>query len=344
VFPALSIAEAIGAVVPGVEIAVAGKRESLESRVFSGSEYPFYPVRSGQVRGKGISICFSLIEMGRGVIESMRLIRKIQPDLVVGVGGYVSLPVGIASALLRIKLVLHEQNSVPGSTNRFLGKFAVRVFTGFKEAGKAFGEQKSVFTGNPLRYDLVKKAIGQKVNEGDLSNILILGGSAGAATLNKFALSLVKVVKEKRLPFHIYHQTGENSFEKMKEKYLGFEDLVEAFPFSERIGEYYEKAHFAVARAGALTVSEIACFSIPSILVPYPFATDSHQEMNAREFAEAGCGICIKEEDLDVENVLNFIGDLSRDRAKYEEFREHGKCFSRPFAADEIARGCVDLL
>ncbi len=343
-FPALSIAEAIVAVVPGVEISIAGKEESLESRIFSSRNYPFYPVRSGQVRGKGIRMCASLVEVAGGVIESMRLLRKIRPDLVIGVGGYVSLPVGIASALMRTKLVLHEQNSVPGSTNRFLSKFAVRVFTGFKEAGKVFGEQKAVFTGNPLRYDLVKRAITQRAMKSDLSNILILGGSAGATALNDLALTLVTVVKEKRLPFRIYHQTGEKNFEKIKEKYNGLEDLVEFFPFSERIGEYYEKADFAIARAGALTVSEIACFSIPAILVPYPYAADSHQEMNAREFADAGCGIYIKEEDLDVEKVLNFIRDLSSDRAKYEEMREQGKRFARPFAADEIARGCVDLL
>ena len=344
VYPALSIADAIGAIVPGVEISFAGREEGLEDAVVKARGYAFYPVQAGQIRGKGVGVVQSGVKILAGLGNSIGLLQEVTPDIVVGVGGYVSFPVGMASALLKKRLVLHEQNSIPGSANRFLARFAEKVFTGFKRTGEYFSEGKILYTGNPLRYDLVKRGISAKKEGESPYGIFILGGSAGAARLNDFALSLASIIRKENLPFRIFHQTGKAHFTKMKEKYEGMDDLVECFPFSDEIWRYYERARFAVARAGAVTISELSCFGIPSVLVPYPHAADNHQEENAREFEKAGCGIYLREEKLDPREVIGFFQELLEKEDRYEYYRKNSKNFSRPFAADEIARFCVDLV
>ncbi len=344
VYPALSIAEAICAIVPGVEISFAGREEGLEDAVVKARGYAFYPVQAGQIRGKGVGVVKSGVKILAGLGKSMRLVQSVNPDIIVGVGGYVSFPVGMASALLKKRLVLHEQNTIPGSANRFLARFAEKVFTGFTRTGKYFAEGKSLYTGNPLRYDLVKRGMGAKREGESPHGILILGGSAGAAKLNDFALSLASIIRKENLPFRIYHQTGKAHFTKMKEKYEGTDYQVECFPFSDEIWRYYERARFAVARAGAVTISEISCFGIPTVLVPYPHAADNHQEENAREYEKAGCGIYFREEKLEPREVIGFFQELLEKGDRYEFYVKNSKKFSRPFAADEIARCCVDLV
>ncbi len=344
VFPALSIAEAIKAIAPDTDVAFAGRKEGLEMAVFSKRGYPFYPISTGQVRGQGLALLWSALSMVRGIIESIKILIGFKPDLVVGVGGYVSFPVGIASVIFGKKMVLHEQNSIPGSANRFLGRFAVTVFTGFRDAGKFFRSEKAIYSGNPVRYELVKIALGKRVERHSRYNLLILGGSSGAVRLNRLGLDLVRATKERGLPFNVFHQTGNKNYEEMKKAYEGLEDIVEFFPFSEDIGRYYEVADFAVARAGAVTIAELSCFGIPAVLIPYPYAADSHQEKNALEYLQVGCGLIMKEDELDPEKILDYFLEMSRDDERLERCSRMAKKFSRPFAADEIARACIELV
>ncbi|NIS76005.1 MAG: undecaprenyldiphospho-muramoylpentapeptide beta-N-acetylglucosaminyltransferase [Deltaproteobacteria bacterium] len=344
VFPALSIAEAIKAIAPEAEVAFAGRREGLEMDVFSEKGHRFYPVSAAQVRGKGLAVLWSAIGMLRGVIDSARILMRFKPDIVVGVGGYVSFPVGIATVLLGKKMVLHEQNSVPGSTNRFLGRFAVKVFTGFAEAGAFFKGKKVIYSGNPVRHELVARALRKKAESEGTYNILVLGGSAGAVRLNALALELVGTIKERGLPFKVYHQTGKKNYERMAKEYEQYGDIVHFFSFTEDIGEFYDIADFVVARAGAVTISEIACFGVPAVLIPYPYAADGHQEKNALVYVRNGCGLMMKEDEVSKDKILDFFLDLTRDDGRLRDVSARAKTFSRPFAADEIARTCIDLV
>jgi UDP-N-acetylglucosamine--N-acetylmuramyl-(pentapeptide) pyrophosphoryl-undecaprenol N-acetylglucosamine transferase len=344
VFPALSIAEAIKAIAPGTDVAFVGRKEGLEMTVFSQRGYRFYPVSTGQIRGKGLAVLWSAFSMIVGIVESVRILVGFKPDLVVGVGGYVSFPVGIASVFFGKKMVLHEQNSVPGSANRFLGRFAVKVFMGFSDAGKFFNKEKTIYSGNPVRYELVKMSLGKKVARQTKYNLLILGGSSGAVRLNYLGLDLVRMIKERNLPFSVYHQTGKKNIEEMEKAYEGFGEIVHYFPFAEDIGKYYEIADFAVARAGAVTIAELSCFGIPAVLIPYPFAADGHQEKNALEYMEVGCGLMMKEDEIDHEKILDFFLDMVRDDEQLKDCSLSAKMYSRPFAADEIARTCMELV
>lgn len=342
-FPALSIAEAILAIAPGVEIAFAGRKEGLEVDVISRKGYRFFPVSAAPIRGKGLSAIGSALSMVKGIIESMMILISFKPALIVGVGGYVSFPVCMASAMLGKKMVLHEQNSVPGSTNRFLGRFAVKVFTGFEEAGRFFRRNKVVYSGNPIRYELVKRALKKNREAPKTYNLLILGGSAGAVRLNALALDLVTAVRDRQLPIKVYHQTGMRNYEGMKRAYQGAGEYVHFFPFTEDIGEYYDIADFIVARAGALTIAEIASFGVPAVLVPYPHAADGHQEKNAVEYERNGCGLMMREDEVSAEKILDYFLTLTRDEGKMQDCVRRAKVFSRPFAADEIARTCIEL-
>lgn len=303
----------------------------------------FYSVSTGQIRGRGLDAVWSGLHIIKGIIESLGILGEFKPDLVIGVGGYVSFPVGVASVIMRKKVLLHEQNSVPGSTNRFLGKFAVKIFTGFKDAGRYFLQEKAVYTGNPVRYELVERAFRKRVEKKEIHNLLVLGGSSGARPLNSLALDMVTAIRDRGLPIRVYHQTGKREYEEVRRAYEGFGDMVHPFPFSEAIGEYYELADYVVARAGAVTISEISCFGLPAVLIPYPYAADDHQAVNAREYMKFGCGIVMEERDVDLDSILDFFLALMRDEGKRERCTLKTKKFARPFAADEIARICIDL-
>lgn len=342
-FPALSIAEAIRQLSPEGNVAFVGRKSGLEASLLPEKGYEYYGVSTGQVRGKGLEVIHSIFQIIRGFFESLKVIRLIEPEIVLGVGGYVSFPVGIAAFLSGKPLYLHEQNAIAGSSNRLLGKMAKRVFTGFEVAGTYFNRAKVVYTGNPLRDGLVKKALAKKEELSKPYSILILGGSGGARSVNSFSVEIVKKVKERGLPFFIYHQTGERDYERMSREYRGLNDSVRYFPFVDEIGDYYEKASFVVSRGGAITLSEISAFCIPAVIIPYPYAADGHQEVNARIFEKSGCGMVMREEELDVDRLLDYFLALAGDVEKYREVMVNARRFAKPFAADEIARACMEI-
>lgn len=329
---------------PDARIAFAGRPEGLERDVFTEHGFPYYPMRTGQVKGRGLKAIKSIFLMGLGVLDGMRAIKDFDPDIVLGVGGYVSVPACFAAVLTKRPFLLHEQNTIPGGANRLMGRFAEKIFLGFEGAAEFFPPDRTIYVGNPLRYALVHKAISSRKNDGDVKTILIIGGSQGARVLNDFAVELVKEIREKSLPFRVIHQTGQRDYERMAEMYAGLEDVVTFFAFDEEMGDWYQKAHFAVSRAGAIALAELLTFGIPAVLVPYPFAADGHQEANAREMEKKGCYMMVRQEDLSVAGVLDFFDRLSDKWEVYRECRVKARKNSRPFAADEIARSCIEFV
>ncbi|RMG58042.1 MAG: undecaprenyldiphospho-muramoylpentapeptide beta-N-acetylglucosaminyltransferase [Deltaproteobacteria bacterium] len=344
VFPALAIAEAIRMVMPESSIAFAGRREGMERDVFTSHGFEYFSVRTGQVKGKGLRALLSGLNILLGVLDSLAAFRKFRPDVVLGVGGYVSVPVCLACVLARIPFFLHEQNTIPGGANRMMGRFADRIFLGFEKAAEYFPEGKTIYVGNPLRYSLVHRAVSQGKRNGESDTILVVGGSQGAVALNDFAIELVRIIKERGLPFRVIHQTGRRDYERVRVNYVGFEDVVTIFPFDDEMEKWYDRAHFSISRAGALTISELMTFGIPGILVPYPYAADDHQEANAREAERMGCYAVVRQEELDPEEVLGFFTSLAEDAETYRQCRVKARKNARPFAADEIAWQCINYV
>ena len=218
--------------------------------------------------------------------------RRRRPDLVFGVGGYASVPVAAAAALLGVPLFLQEQNSVPGRSNRLLARRAVRVFAGFAGAASFLPPGRTEVTGNPVRSEIVAAARerAEVWPPEEPFTVLALGGSRGARAINSRVLSMARAGKRGGKEIRFLLQTGVEEHEAVAAAAREEGLAVEAFPFSERIGELFTRCHAVLMRAGALSIAEAALFGRPCVLVPYPHAADDHQAGNAREFCAAGAG------------------------------------------------------
>ncbi len=284
-----------GHLFPGVALADAFLREDASSRiVFMGAdrgievkiiptlgfELITFPV--GGVMGAGLlGGIFRSLSLAIGVIKAARALRRISPDLVVGTGGYGSVPGVVAAALLRIQRSIMEQNVTPGRANRFLARFVPRIYMGLPTSEGVFPPGKAVLTGNPIRKNALIETEDTFVDTGNGQTLLILGGSQGAVQLNEVTMKIVPELLVKFPGLRVIHQTGTAHSEKVTAHYRAEGVEVEVVPFMERIGEYYQAADLCLSRAGAMAVSELAAAGLPSVLIPYPHAAGGHQRDNA---------------------------------------------------------------
>ncbi|MDR0549325.1 MAG: UDP-N-acetylglucosamine--N-acetylmuramyl-(pentapeptide) pyrophosphoryl-undecaprenol N-acetylglucosamine transferase, partial [Deltaproteobacteria bacterium] len=276
--PALAVARALRLACPEVDILFAGVGRPAEAELLDPEGWPRVVLagqgfKGGSFKSKVGSLKSAFVGLG----QALKLIRSFKPRLFFGAGGYVTGPVGLAAWLNFKPVVIHEQNSRPGLTNRLLAKVAKEIFVGFPEGLEAFSPDKAVLTGNPLRTEiaaLFERKLNYNVR--DRFVLLIMGGSQGANRLNVAALDLVAQLAEAGLDFEVIHQTGAKDEAKIDSFYsrLGIKRETKAFfKDPERL---YQKAHLAITRAGALTVTELAAVGLPAILVPLPTAADDH--------------------------------------------------------------------
>ena len=282
-----------------------------------------------------------------GIFQSIRIIKEFKPDIVVGMGSYSSGPVALAAMLLGIKIVLCEQNALPGITNRILSGFASRVYVSFKNTKFKKGSEKIIFTGNPIRPDLKKKIknVLQKEKEGKKCrfNLFITGGSQGAHAINKAVAEAMEHLKNIG-DYHFVHQAGEKDKNWLREVYMshGLSGVVE--PFFRDMWKQYEKADLIICRAGASTVAEITALGKPAIFIPFPFAADDHQVFNAAFVVEQGGGEMILEKDI--------TGKLLADRIEYyasnpglrAKMGLNAGFLGMPHAAGQIVDDCYGLV
>ncbi len=308
IFPALVIADALSA--QEVDVQWLGARAGMEQKLV-GDRYPLHllPVRA--LRGKGLlRKLLAPWRLLRSVFIALKLVKKINPDVVIGMGGYASGPGGIAAWLLRKPLVIHEQNAIPGLTNRILSRFAGVTLQAFPDAFSKKTKAKTV--GNPVRSALyaLPSAEQRFSNRSQPLHVLVLGGSQGAHAIN--------VIVEKMLPLLpqdvsivFWHQTGERDFARMKSVYKSYYDQcfrVEAFV--EEMANAYAWADLVVCRAGALTVSELMAAGVGSILIPYPYAVDDHQTANARQLSKINAGLLASQNKLTPEWLARKLSDF----------------------------------
>jgi len=318
-YPGIAIAEEVRATTGGEAVFV-GTSRGLETKLVPAAGFALELVQVSGLKRMGLrALLRGLFRLPGAFLESARILRRHRPDVVLGVGGYASGPLVFAAALLGYPTAIQEQNSLPGFTNRVLGRMVRRVFVAFDDAAARFARRKVRFLGNPVRrsfLDRAAAAAGAPADDG--SAIVILGGSQGSRAVNELASGMVRVLDARgRLP-PIIHQTGPDQLDEMQVNYaaLGYEGRVEVRAFIDDMPAVLGKAAVCVARAGALTLAELAIMRRPAILIPLPTAADDHQTMNALAFERAGAAIVLPQEAASATRLADLVDEILQDPAR----------------------------
>jgi UDP-N-acetylglucosamine--N-acetylmuramyl-(pentapeptide) pyrophosphoryl-undecaprenol N-acetylglucosamine transferase len=339
VFPALAVANVLRD--RGVAVIWLGVPGSMESRLVPANGFPIEWVRVAGIRGKGLGAwLLAPVRVITAVAQALGVLRRVQPRSVLGLGGYVSGPGGIAAWLLRVPLLIHEQNAIAGLTNRWLARLASQALEAFPGS---FGPKvRARAIGNPVRADIAAVAAPQVRFAGreSRSRLLVYGGSQGALRLN-FAVpqALARVAPEIRP--QIRHQTGERGLQAARAAYADARVEAEVLPFIDDMAEALSWADLAVCRAGAMTVAELQAAGLGAILVPLPVATDDHQTKNAEAMVRTGAARLIQERDLTPERLGEALGELTADRAGLLKMAEAARGSRVIDAAAQLADLCI---
>lgn len=335
IFPALAVADALRT--GGWRVVWLGNPDGMEARIVPEHGYPLVPVRFAALRGKGLWRKLMLpLNLLRAFLQARRALRQVEPDVVLGMGGYITFPGGMMAALSGVPLVLHEQNSVAGLANRVLAKVAKRIVTGFPDV-LARGE----WLGNPVRAEIAAlpaPAPRYQERSGAL-RLLVLGGSLGAQALNELVPKGMGLLAAEQLP-QIVHQAGEKHLEALRANYAAVGVNAHCVPFIEDMAGAYAWADLVICRAGALTVAELAAAGVPAILVPYPHAVDDHQTGNARFLVNVGGAFLCPQGELTAESVA-MIRHYSR--GQLLEMAEKARSLAKPDATAAVAQVCAEL-
>ena len=277
----------------------------------------------------------TLFALPWGFLQSAKLLFKLRPDYVLGVGGYASGPFVLVASLLGFRTGLWEGNAIPGMTNRILAKFVKRCFLVFPEAAQYFNAEKAHVTGMPVRAEVLAST--EKRPADDEFHILHYGGSQGSRMIGTALCDAVGAGGAWLEKTKIVHQTGSVDFEKFKERYAGKENFVDVQPFIYNMDHYYRWADIVVCRGGASTLSEIAAFGLPSIVIPLPVA-DGHQEKNAMSLQNARAARVILQKDLTPQKLVEEIQTLKSDIQERNQLALNVKAFHLPGASEKIAK------
>lgn len=324
-----------------------GTSRGVEARVVPQRGYPIRFVHARGLSRRPLQLARALAETALGLVESLGVLWRFRPDLVVGTGGYVSAPAVVAAAVLRVPVVLLEQNAVPGKTTRLLARLARKVCLSFPGSRQYLVGRPVEVTGNPVRPELLVASREQAQRELGVEStrpcLLVTGASQGASSLNQAVLEALPLWKNK--DWTILHLTGPASFAEVESQAraaLGDGKLAYlAFGYLERMELAYACADLVVSRAGATTIAELTCLGLPAILVPYPFA-EGHQESNAVPVETAGGGVIVRDAEV-VQRLAPVVEELMEDRRRLVAMGEASRELGAPGALDRIARICKEV-
>lgn len=339
VFPALATAEALQA--QGMQIQWLGTERGIEADIVPKAGIPITYIRVAGLRGKGkLSLLLAPFKLVIALCQALGAVQRIKPVCVLGMGGFASGPGGLAAWLLGKPLLIHEQNAVAGMTNRYLARLAKRVLTAFPGALGEKGEQ----VGNPLRGNIVNSPEPEQRLEGRTGRLrlLVLGGSLGAQALNEVVPEALVAMAEQDRP-EVWHQAGKRNLELAEQAYQEQQVKGKVVAFIDDMAAAYQWADVVVCRAGALTVSELACVGVPAILVPYPHAVDDHQTANARFLENNGAAIIVSQQELTAERLAGLLKNEFSDRDQIMQRAQKARAVARLDAAEKVASHCLEL-
>lgn len=334
IFPGLAVAEELRAA--GWDVVWMGARGGMEERLVPRHGYRTAWIRARAARGKGLvqklllpaNLLFSFW-------ESARHIRRVNPSVVLGFGGYVAFPGGMMASLLNRPLALHEQNAIPGLANRVLAQVSDKVMVAFPGVLKG-----AEWTGNPVRAEIAAIAAPEarfRGRHGPL-RVLVVGGSLGAQALNEAMPQALALLKERPV---VVHQAGEKHIETLRKSYADAGVQGELVAFIDDMARRYAEADLVVCRSGAVTIAELSAGGLASILVPFPYAVDDHQTANARFLAERGAAVLIQQRDVSPEKLAQLM--VSLDRAKLLDMAKKARALGKPEAAKLVAQRCMEI-
>ncbi len=336
VFPGLAVAATMRS--RGWDVVWLGNPSGMEATLVPRHGIPMQWVRFGGLRGKGLATAALLpFNLLRAFWQSLRALRATRPSVVLGMGGYVAFPGGMMAALVGTPLVVHEQNSVAGLTNRVLARVADRVLVAFPDALPG-----AAWSGNPVREEVARLPVPEArygAREGPL-RLLVVGGSLGAQALNAAVPQALALLSADRRP-RVVHQSGRGHLESLRAAYRDAGVDVQAVEFVDDMAGAYADADLVICRAGAMTVAEVAAAGVASLMVPFPHAVDDHQTTNARFLAERDAALLVPQPELTAQRLAAVIGGLDRERllAMARRARE----LARPDAAAHVADACEAL-
>ena len=347
VYPALAVADALRA--RGWDVFWLGTKNGLEARVVPAAGIDMVWVSMGGVRGKGLLkklLLPAMLLVAFG--QSLAAILQRRPDVVLGMGGYTAFPGGMMASLLNKPLVVHEQNSVGGLTNRVLACLADRVLTAFPQAFRGEKDKPipcrrvaTEWVGNPVRADITAITAAERAARTGPLRLLVVGGSLGAQALNERVPQALALLPADRRP-QVVHQSGRLHLDALRANYAAAGVEAEVRDYIEDMAAAWRDCDFAICRAGAMTVAELACAGVPAVLVPFPSAVDDHQTGNAEFLADAGAAWLIQQKDLSAEKLAALIGGL--DRATLAAMSDKAMKLARPDATQRVADICEALV
>ena len=336
IFPGLAVAEALRT--RGWRVHWLGAPGSMEEQLVPPRGFAFESVQFGGVRGKGpLTLALLPIKLLRAFWQSLGAVRRVRPDVVVGLGGYISFPGGMMSVLLGKPLVLHEQNSVAGMANKVLAGVADRVYTAFPQV-----MPKAEWVGNPLREAFLRQPPpGQRfAGRTGALKVLVVGGSLGAKALNEIVPKALALLPREQRPF-VLHQSGSKQIDELRANYAAAGVEAELTPFIEDPADAYAEADLVICRAGASTVTEIAAVGAPALFVPFPHAVDDHQTRNAKFLVEGGGGWLVQQRDLTPESLAALLQKL--DRPQLLQRALAAKKLEKTQATEQMVAACEAL-
>ncbi|TBU97312.1 undecaprenyldiphospho-muramoylpentapeptide beta-N-acetylglucosaminyltransferase [Stutzerimonas kirkiae] len=338
VFPALACAEEFRA--RGYQVHWLGTPRGIENELVPAAGLPLHRIEITGLRGKGaLSLLKAPLQLLRSLLQARRVIRDVRPVCVLGLGGYVTGPGGLAARLAGVPLVIHEQNAVAGTANRALSSFAQRVCEAFPDTFVASDKRRT--TGNPVRRELFQ-GTPRAALEGRRAQLLVLGGSLGAEPLNKLLPQALAQVAPELRP-EVFHQAGKQHAEITRERYAAVQVAAEVEPFINDMAKAYAWADLVICRAGALTVSELAAAGLPSLLVPLPHAIDDHQTRNAEYLAKEGAAILLPQAKTDASRLAAQLTEVMMQPERLEAMGASARRLARPDATAKVVDICLEV-
>lgn len=337
-FPGLALADEVAA--RGGQVMFVGTERGIEVRAVPQAGYQLELITvSGLKRVGAVKTVQGLMRLPVSFGQCVRLLRSFAPDAVVGVGGYASGPVVMTARLMGYATAILEQNSIPGLTNRVLGRFVHRVFASFEQSKRFFPSERFTRVGNPVRAALLATP------RGDAAGVLVLGGSQGARVLNQVvpdALAKAFAATGRAVP--VLHQTGEKDVAETQARYERAGVAATVSAFIEDMGKAYADAALCICRSGATTCAELTALGKPSLLIPFQFAADDHQTHNAQELVDGGAAVMVSQPEASVEKVAELAGGLLSDANRLAQMSAAALALGRPQATADIADGLTALV
>ena len=341
VFPAIAVADELRS--RGVNVSWMGTEAGMESRIVPKAGIPIHYIKVSGLRGKGVvGWVMAPFKLTIAIFQAMAIVSKLKPASVLGMGGFASGPGGVAAWLLRRPLVLHEQNAIIGMTNKLLSHFATRVMEAFPGA---FNDKLAEHVGNPIRKDifnLPEPDVRYKEHQGAM-RILIIGGSLGAKALNETVPKAIAQLPDS-MSVEVRHQSGRNHLTDTCDVYKQNNVNAEVIEFIDDMAEAYAWADLVICRAGALTISELAAAGVPAIFIPFPFAVDDHQTLNAQYMVQAGAAKIMQQKDMTVTSLSECLQDLiNKGREQLLKMAEAARTCAKPNATVDVANACLEV-